>query len=131
MKFIRFGKYTGDDLGIDAEDLMRALSDFFLESGFNSQYSGYSEFNPNSLEDLKDAIRRALESGQMFPDDRMQEMLEKLSAMSPEQIDKLVETPAAKARRRGPHLDRPAKRSRSRLRSRTGPADRSALRGHR
>ncbi len=91
MKFIRFGKYTGDDLGIDAEDLMRALSDFFLESGFNTQYSDFSEFNQNSLEDLKDAIRRALENGDMFPDDRMQEMLEKLTAMSPEQIDKLVE----------------------------------------
>ncbi len=40
MKWVRFSKYTGEDLGIDAEDLMRALADFFLESGFNTQYSG-------------------------------------------------------------------------------------------
>ena len=60
MKWVRFSKYTGEDLGIDAEDLMRALSDFFLNSGFNNPYSGFSEFNPNSLEDLKRAIQEAL-----------------------------------------------------------------------
>jgi len=91
MKWVRFSKYTGEDLGIDAEDLMRALSDFFLNSGFNNPYSGFSEFNPNSLEDLKRAIQEALERGDLFPDDRMRDMLEKLAAMTPEQMDKLVE----------------------------------------
>jgi Ca-activated chloride channel family protein len=91
MKWVNFTKYTGDDLGIDAEDLMRALADFFLESGFNNQYSGFSEFNQNSLEDLKRAIQEALERGDMFPEDRLQEMLEKLRAMSPEQMEQLIE----------------------------------------
>ena len=63
MKRIIYSRYTGEDLGVSAEDLMRALSDFFLESGFQSQYYGFQEFDPNSLEALKQAIERALESG--------------------------------------------------------------------
>jgi Ca-activated chloride channel family protein len=91
MKWVRFSKYTGDDFGIDANDLMQALADFFLQSGFNSPYMQFSEWNQQSLEDLKQAIQDALESGQLFPDDQMQQMLEKLSAMSQEQLDQLLE----------------------------------------
>src|SRR5215472_13703015 len=32
MKWIRYSKYTGEDLGIGAEDLLQALADFLLES---------------------------------------------------------------------------------------------------
>ena len=32
MKWIRYSKYTGEDLGIDAEDLMQALSDFLSKA---------------------------------------------------------------------------------------------------
>ena len=91
MKWIKFSKYNGDDFGIDANDLMQALADFFLQSGFNNPYMQFSEWNSQSLEDLKRAIQEALESGQLFPDDQMQQMLEKLSAMSPEQLDQLLE----------------------------------------
>ena len=31
---IKYSRFTGDDFGISAEDLLQALSDFFLESGF-------------------------------------------------------------------------------------------------
>ena len=91
MKWIRFSKYTGEDFGIDANDLMQALADFFLQSGFNNPYMQFSEWNSQSLEDLKRAIQEALESGQLFPDDQMQQMLEKLQAMSPEQLEQLLE----------------------------------------
>src|SRR5271170_5654182 len=91
MKWVRFSKYTGDDFGIDANDLMQALADFFLQSGFSNPYMQFSEWNQQNLEDLKRAIQQALESGQLFPNDQMQEMLEKLSAMSPEQLDQLLE----------------------------------------
>ena len=92
MKWVRFSKYDGDDFGIDAQDLMQALADFFLESGYNTQFMRFSEWNQNSLEDLKEAIRQALESGDLFPDERLQEILEKLAAMSPEQLDQLLES---------------------------------------
>jgi Ca-activated chloride channel family protein len=91
MKWVKFSKYTGDDFGIDAQDLMQALSEFFLESGFNNPYMQFSEWNQNNLEDLKRAIQQALESGDLFPPDRAQEILEKFAAMSPEQVDQLVE----------------------------------------
>ena len=91
MKWVKFSKYNGDDFGIDANDLMQALADFFLQSGFNNPYMQFSEWNPQTLEDLKRAIQEALESGQLFPDDQMQQMLEKLSAMSPEQLEQLLE----------------------------------------
>jgi Ca-activated chloride channel family protein len=91
MKWIKFSKYNGDDFGIDANDLMQALADFFLQSGFNNPYMQFQEWNQQTLDDLKRAIQEALESGQLFPDDQMQQMLEKLSSMSPEQLDQLLE----------------------------------------
>src|SRR5689334_23674245 len=91
MKWIRYSKYTGEDLGISAEDLLQALSDFLLESGFNMQYMPFNEWNQHTLEDLKKAIQQALEQGKMFNDENLQEMMEKLQNMSPEQMDKLLE----------------------------------------
>src|SRR5580698_11171450 len=91
MKWIKFSKYNGDDFGIDANDLMQALADFFLQSGFNNPYMQFQEWNQQTLEDLKRAIQEALENGQLFPDDQMQQMLERLAAMTPEQMDQLLE----------------------------------------
>ncbi|MCU1327127.1 MAG: von Willebrand factor, type [Bryobacterales bacterium] len=92
MKWVRFTKFTGDDLGIDAQDLMNALSDFFLDSGFNSQFAPYAGWDPNSLEQLMEAIRQALESGDLFDPDRAEEMRQKLEAMTPEEIDQLIKS---------------------------------------
>src|SRR5579864_5815851 len=88
---VRYGKYTGEDLGINAEDLLQALADFLLQSGFNTQYMPFSEWNEHTLEDLKKAIQQALEQGQLFDDERMQEMMERLQNMSPEQMQKLLD----------------------------------------
>jgi Ca-activated chloride channel family protein len=88
MKFIKYSKYAGEDFGIDAQDLMKALSDFLLQSGFQAQFS---EWNSNDLEDLKQAIQRALESGELFPQEQLQKMLEQLQAMSQEQLEQLIE----------------------------------------
>ena len=57
--------YVGDDFGIDANDLMQALANFFLQSGFNNPYMQFSEWDSQTLEDLKRAIQEALESGQL------------------------------------------------------------------
>jgi len=91
VKSVRYSKYTGDDFGLSAEDLMKALADFFLESGFQNQYMGFSEWNQHTLEDLKKAIQDALEQGQLFSDENLQEMMERLQNMSPEQMDKLLD----------------------------------------
>src|SRR5436305_9389482 len=91
MKWIRYSKFNGEDMGISAEDLLQALADFLLQSGFNTQYMPFSEWNEHTLEDLKNAIQQALEQGQLFDDERMQEMMERLQSMSPEQIQKLLD----------------------------------------
>ena len=91
MKWIKYSRYTGDDFGIGAEDLLRALSDYLLQSGFNAQSMRFSEFNEHSLEELKRAIQQALESGQMFSDEQLQQMMEQLQALSAEQMQKLID----------------------------------------
>jgi Ca-activated chloride channel homolog len=88
---VKYSKYTGEDLGISAEDLLQALSDFLLQSGFNSQYMPFSEWNEHTLEDLKKALQQALESGKLFDDEAMQEMMERLQSMSAEQMEKLLD----------------------------------------
>jgi Ca-activated chloride channel family protein len=96
MKSVCYSRYTGEDLGVDAEDLLQALSDFLLESGFNTQYTSFSDANEHTLDDLKRAIERALQEGKLFDDDRMQEMMERLQSMSAEQMDKLLDKLAQK-----------------------------------
>jgi Ca-activated chloride channel family protein len=91
MKWIRYSKFNGEDMGIGAEDLLKALADFLLESGFNTQYMPFSEWNQHTLEDLKNAIQQALEQGKLFDDDSLQEMMQRLQNLSPEQMDKLLE----------------------------------------
>ncbi|SPF42519.1 von Willebrand factor, type A [Candidatus Sulfopaludibacter sp. SbA4] len=91
MKFIRYSRYTGEDMGIGAEELLQALADFLLESGFNTQYMPFSEWNQHTLEDLKKAIQQALEQGKLFDDESLQEMMERLQNLSPEQMEKLLE----------------------------------------
>lgn len=96
MKWIRYSRYTGEDFGLSAEDLMRALSDFFLESGFHRQYLEFSEWNRNTLEDLKHALERALESGEMFSSEQARRMAERLQSMSPGEREQLLERLAQK-----------------------------------
>jgi Ca-activated chloride channel family protein len=88
---IRYSKFTGDDLGISAEDLLKALSDFLLESGFNTQYMPFSEWNQHTLEDLKNAIQQALEQGKMFENEALQDLMEQVRQMTPQQMEALLE----------------------------------------
>ncbi len=47
MKFIRYGKYVGEPAdAIDLEELIKRLGDFFLQSGFESQFYGVSQMDP-------------------------------------------------------------------------------------
>ncbi len=91
MKYVRFTKFIDDDFGIRSEDLVRALSEFFLRSGFESQYR-FGEMNPSSsLEELQQAIRDALESGDLFSEEQLEQMIDRLAGMTPEQYEQLVD----------------------------------------
>jgi Ca-activated chloride channel homolog len=80
MKVIRYGKYVGEPAdAVDLDELVKRMGDFFLQSGFESQYYGVSEMdNQRSMEALKDAILRALQEGDLLPDDAMSEELRKM-----------------------------------------------------
>src|SRR6202167_3484042 len=96
-KYIRYTKYTGDAAGeIDLQELVKRLSDFFLQSGYESQFYGISEMDPEkSMEALRQAIQRALEAGDLLPDQQMQDLLdgtpEEQNAKMKELIDQLME----------------------------------------
>ena len=98
MRSIRYSKYTGDDFGISAEDLLNALSQFFLESGFGHDQYSFSEMTPQTLEELKQAIERALREGNMFDGDpeRAEQIAQQLAKMTAEQMEQLVERLAQK-----------------------------------
>jgi Ca-activated chloride channel family protein len=91
MKWINYTKYTPEDLGIDAEDLMKALADYLLGSGFDNPYMQFREMNSQTLEELQEAIRKALESGDLFDQERAEQLRQMLDGMSEEDIDKLIE----------------------------------------
>lgn len=91
MKWINYTKYTPEDLGIDAEDLMKALADYLLGSGFNNPYMQFNEMNSQTLEELKEAIRQALESGDLFDPERAEQMRQMLEGMTQEQMDNMVQ----------------------------------------
>src|SRR5260370_970446 len=80
MKFIRYGKYIGEPAdAIDLGELIKRLGDFFLQSGFESQFYGVSQMDPErSMEALREAILRALQEGDLLPEDAMSEELRKM-----------------------------------------------------
>jgi len=96
MKWVRYSRYTGDDFGLSAEDLMRALSDFFLQSGFDNPYMRFSEWNQHTLDDLKRALEQAIERGEMFDRDRAEQIRKQLEAMNEQELDQLLNRLAQK-----------------------------------
>ena len=93
MKRVRYTKFTGDlSSAFGLEDLMQALSEFLLDSGFNDPYSNFQEFDGDqTLENLRDAIRQALESGELF-DEEAQEKFDSLDAQQVEElIDQIIQ----------------------------------------
>jgi Ca-activated chloride channel family protein len=96
-KYIRYTKYTGEPAdGVDLQELIKRLSDFFLQSGYESQFYGMSEMDPEkSMEALRQAIQRALEEGDLLPSQEMQDLLdgtpEQMDAKMKELIDQLID----------------------------------------
>ncbi|HZW79542.1 MAG TPA: VWA domain-containing protein [Candidatus Deferrimicrobiaceae bacterium] len=89
MKRIRYSKYVPDPAGeMSMEDLLGALSDYLLQSGFQSDMWYEMPEGEQTLEDLKRAIEQALMDGDTF-DEEMRERLQQM-AMDGE-LDELIE----------------------------------------
>src|SRR5438270_2212001 len=97
MKFIKYGKYVGEPAdAVDLEELIKRLGDFFLQSGFESQYYGMNEMDPEkSMEALRQAILRALQDGDLLPEgamsEELREMLQSGNAMENEAVRELLD----------------------------------------
>ena len=92
MKRTEYTKYKGDLASeIDMEELLDALSDYMLDSGFRDPYADYPDLD-HTMDDLREALRRALESGDFFDED-LRQKLDELMAQGKldELIDKLIE----------------------------------------
>jgi Ca-activated chloride channel family protein len=90
MKFIKYSKYVADPASeMSMEDLLSALSDYLLQSGFQDSWYSY-EFNDGeqTLDELRQAIQQALEAGELL-DENMRERLEQMRAEG--QFDELIE----------------------------------------
>jgi Ca-activated chloride channel homolog len=92
MKRVRYTKYTGDLASeMSLEDMLQALSDYLLDSGFRNPFMQFQELE-HTLDDLREALRQALESGDLF-DDQMQESIDAMAedGRLDELIEKLIE----------------------------------------
>lgn len=88
MKRVRYTKYDGSLADeISMEDLLHALSDFLLDSGFQNPWTQFQDLE-QTMEALKEAIRQALESGEWL-DERMQQKIEELAAQN--KLDELID----------------------------------------
>src|SRR3954470_16999849 len=78
MKYIRYSKYTGEPADdVDLQELMKQLGDYLLQSGFESQQQmyGISEMDSEkTMEALRHAILRALQEGDLLPEDFLQQL---------------------------------------------------------
>src|ERR1700738_5582435 len=97
MKYIRYRKYTGEAAdAVDLEELVKRLGDFFLQSGFESQFYGPTGMDSEkAMEALKEAILRALQEGDLMPNealnDELREMLKDPQALTSDAVNDLLE----------------------------------------
>jgi Ca-activated chloride channel family protein len=93
MKRIRYSKYVPDPAAdMSMEDLLSALSDYFLQSGFNDNFWYELPEGEQTLDELRRALEQALLDGEMFDEemrDRLQQM--QMDGELEELIEKLIE----------------------------------------
>jgi Ca-activated chloride channel family protein len=89
VKRIRYSKYVPDPAGeMSMEDLLNALSDYLLQSGFQDSMWYEMPQGEHTLEDLKRAIEEALLNGEMF-EENLREQVEQMMAEG--QLDELIQ----------------------------------------
>src|SRR5579871_4499997 len=89
MKRIRYSKYVPDPAGeMSMEDLLSALSDYLLQSGFQDSMWYEMPEGEQTLDQLKRAIEEALLNGESF-DENLREQIQQM--MADGQLDELIE----------------------------------------
>jgi Ca-activated chloride channel family protein len=89
MKRIRYSKYVPDPAGeMSLEDLLSALSDYLLQSGFQDYMMYYEPDGEHTLDELRQAIEQALMESDML-DEQMREQLQQMQMEG--KLDELIE----------------------------------------
>jgi Ca-activated chloride channel family protein len=94
MKFTRYTKYTGDPASeMSMEDLLSALSDYLLNSGFQDPWRSFYEMpNEQTLDELKQMLEDALMNSEALDEELRDAMTQmKLDGTLDELIEKLIE----------------------------------------
>jgi len=97
MSFTRYSKWNGIDWeSLSLEDLLGRLADFLLQSGFDNSYSRYwGDEEDQTLDDLRQAIMRALMEEGLLSDEELGQLADEqgnlnVEAMA-ELLDRLIE----------------------------------------
>jgi len=99
-KYIKYSRYAPDAADdVDLQDLMNKLSDFFLQSGFDSPYGIYEMDMERSreqyMDQLREAIMRALQEGDLVPPEMLEQLMQNPDISQNQElrnlIDKLIE----------------------------------------
>lgn len=89
MKRIRYSKYVPNPAGeMSMEDLLAALSDYLLQSGFEDQYGYYDNPNEQTMDQLRQAIEQALLDSDLV-DEELREQLEQMQMEGT--LDQMIE----------------------------------------
>jgi len=89
MKRIRYSKYVADAASeMSMEDLLSALSDYLLQSGFQNPYDFYEMPDQQSLDELRQAIEQALTESDLL-DQATREQLQQMQMDG--SLDELIE----------------------------------------
>jgi Ca-activated chloride channel family protein len=93
MRRIRYTKYVPDPAReMSLEDLLNALSDYFLQSGFQDYLSYYDLPNDQTLDDLKRAIERALLESDMLNEESREQLRQmQMDGTLDDVIDQLID----------------------------------------
>ncbi len=93
MKRIRYSKYVPDPAAdMSMEDLLSALSGYFLQSGFNDSFWYELPEGEQTLDELRRALEQALLNGEMFDEEMRDRLLQmQMDGELEELIEKLIE----------------------------------------
>ena len=110
MKYIRYSRYApeaADD--IDLQELMNRLSDFFLQSGFESQYGIYEMDMQKSREQHDGAAARGDSAGagrgRPVPPEMMEQLLQNPDLSQNQELSDLIDQIIQRMEEEGLHFD--------------------------
>jgi Ca-activated chloride channel homolog len=96
MKYTKYSRYSPDAAeDIDLQELMSRMSNFFLQSGFENQYGIYEldmeRAQERHMDQLREAILRALQEGDLVPQELMDQMMQNPDLSQNKELKDLID----------------------------------------